>query len=332
MGSGKRATLDRLEEDHDNLRAAMSWALETGSAETALRLGSAMWRFWQMRGYLPEGLDRLEKALALEHGREHPERRADALDAAAGVAYWLADSDRSRAHYEEEIPARRAVGDRRGLAEALYSISFTWSVIALQREETAQQAIAYVNEALEIFRDLGDEGGIGRCEWALGNISWGIANVADAFDHVGAALEIFEATDDRFMVGWASYTTALGHLSDDRMSGGKPEARTEAHRWFRRALEIFAEAQDISGYTLVIDGFALLASRDGDLDRAARLSGAVSKLELTSGTGLNLWNREVLGFFPDELRRNPAYADAWAAGESMTADEAVALALNTGSS
>jgi predicted ATPase/class 3 adenylate cyclase len=330
MGSAKRATLDRLEEDHDNLRAAMSWAIETGSAETALRLGSAMWRFWQMRGYLPEGLERLEKALALEHGREHPERRADALDAAAGVAYWLADSDRSRAYYEEEIPARRALGDRRGLAEALYSISFTWSVIALQREETAQQAIAHVNEALEIFRDLGDKGGIGRCEWALGNISWGIGNVADAFDHVGAALEIFEATDDRFMVGWASYTTALGHLSDDRMSGGKPEARTEAHRWFRRALEIFAEAQDISGYTLVIDGFALLASLDGDLDRAARLSGAVSKLELTSGTGLNLWNREVLGFFPNELKRNPEYADAWAEGERLTADEAVAYALETG--
>ena len=327
MGSSKRTTLDRLEEDHDNLRAAMSWAVDTGSAETALRLGSAMWRFWQMRGYLAEGLERLELALALEHGREHPERRAEALAAAAGVAYWLGDSDRSRAAYEEEIQARRALGDRRGLAEALYGISFTWSIIALQTPESAHQAVAYVNEALDIFRDLGDEAGIGRCEWALGNVSWGMGKTTEAFGHLAAALEIFEASDDQFMVGWASYTTGLGHVTDDRQAGGNAEARAAAHRWFRRALEIFAEAQDVSGYTLVIDGFAMLATRDGDFDRAARLSGAVSRLELTSGTGLNLWNREVLGFFPDEIHRNPEYADAWAAGERMTADEAVAYAL-----
>jgi tetratricopeptide (TPR) repeat protein len=327
MGSAKRATLDRLEEDHDNLRAAMSWAIETGSAETALRLGSAMWRFWQMRGYLAEGLERLERALALEDS-EHPQRRADALDAAAGIAYWLADTDRSRAHYEEEIGVRRELGDQRGLAEALYSISFTWSVIGLRVD--AQLAVSYINQALVIYRELGDEPGIGRCEWALGNVSWAAGNLPESFRHVGAALEIFEAIDDPFMVGWASYTMGLGNLSDDQESGGKPEARAEARRLFRRALEIFAEAQDISGYTLVIDGYAVLAARDGDLDRAARLSGAVSRLELTSGTGLNLWNREVLGFYPDELRRNPEYADAWAAGEGLTADEAVAYALETG--
>ena len=67
--------------------------------------------------------------------------------------------------------------------------------------------------------------------------------------------------------------------------------------------------------------------RSGDSLRAARLSGAVSNLERTSGTGLNLWNREVLGFDPQTLRSDPALADAWAAGEVMTAQEAVAYAL-----
>ena len=105
-----------------------------------MRLGSALWRFWQMRGYLQEGLERLEQTLALPHSRDHPERRADALGAAAGVAYWLAESDRARELYEEEIEARRALDDRRGLAEALYGISFTWSIRGLLGEENAERA------------------------------------------------------------------------------------------------------------------------------------------------------------------------------------------------
>ena len=85
----RRDWLDRLEQDHDNLRAALDWAVEHDAAETALRLVAALWRFWQMRGYLEEGRERLEQVLALPHSHDHLERRADALDAAAGVAYWL---------------------------------------------------------------------------------------------------------------------------------------------------------------------------------------------------------------------------------------------------
>ncbi len=72
MAADKGATLDRIEQDHDNLRAAVAWAIETGAADVALRLGSALWRFWQMRGYLQEGLERLEQTLALPQSHDHP--------------------------------------------------------------------------------------------------------------------------------------------------------------------------------------------------------------------------------------------------------------------
>ncbi|MCA1572017.1 MAG: hypothetical protein LC798_17235 [Chloroflexi bacterium] len=139
---------------------------------------------------------------------------------------------------------------------------------------------------------------------------------------------MFEAVDDRFMRGWVSYTLALVELSEDYLGQGLPDRRREARRWLVQALGTFAEAHDVSGYTLVLDALAVLAIRDGDGDRAARLSGAVANLERTSGTGLNLWNREVLGFVPGELQADPALADAWAAGEAMTAAEAVAFALS----
>ena len=138
---------------------------------------------------------------------------------------------------------------------------------------------------------------------------------------------MFEAVDDRFMLGWASYTMGLDELSYDHDAGGDADRRAEARRWLRQALEIFAEAQDISGYTLVLDAVAVLALGDGDRTRAASLSGAVAQLERASGTRLNLWNREAFGFVPAELKSDPELAEAWAAGEAMSAAEAVAYAL-----
>jgi hypothetical protein len=79
----------------------------------------------------------------------------------------------------------------------------------------------------------------------------------------------------------------------------------------------------------VLDGLALVAYHQGDLPRAARLSGAVTTLERTSGTGLNLYNRGVLGFDPETLRADPAHARDWAAGEALTVEEAVAYALES---
>ncbi|MEO6294856.1 MAG: AAA family ATPase [Candidatus Limnocylindria bacterium] len=327
MGSDKRAWLDRLAEDHDNLRAAIIWAVDTDAAKTALRLGAALWRFWQMRGHLAEGLERISRALELPSSRDHPEARADALSAAAGLAYWMADADRSRALYEEEIEARRELGDRAGLAEALYGISFTWAILDLQNVEAAGRAESHVNEALSIFRELDDAPGIGRCEWALSNVTWGSGQLEPAREHGFHALEIFESIGDSFMIGWSSYTLGLAALTEDQLLGGSPDARADARRRFTKALGIFAEAQDVTGYALVLDAFAILAVRDGDRERAARLSGAVLTLERTTGTGLNLSNRLVLGFDPDEIHNDPALADAWASGEVLGAVDAVAYAL-----
>ena len=327
MGPRKGAWLDRLEEDHDNFRAAIGWTTDAGNAETAMRIGSALWRFWQMRGYLGEGLERVQRALELPHSHEHPAVRADALSAAAGLAYWLADTHRSRALYEEEIAARTALGDRRGLAEAHYGISFTWSVIDLMNDQSAERARSHINEALAIFRELGDEPGIGRCEWAIANVEWASGQVEAALLHGADALAVFESIGDEFMIGWSSYTFGLAVLSDDELRGHVPGRRAEARHHLQRALRIFDAAQDVSGYTLVLDALGAVAARDGELERAARLSAAVRRLEQTSGTGLNLRNREVLGFRPDLLHADPDLAAAWASGEAMTAAEAVAYAL-----
>jgi hypothetical protein len=92
-------------------------------------------------------------------------------------------------------------------------------------------------------------------------------------------------------------------------------------------MRTFREAGDVSGYTLVLDAFAVLAVRDGDRARAARLTGVVGRLEKSSGTALNPWNRGVLDFDPQELRNDPSVADELAIGAALSVDEAVAYAL-----
>jgi predicted ATPase/class 3 adenylate cyclase len=327
MGVGSKASLDRLELEHDNLRAALAWSMEHDT-DAALRMCHDLWRFWQRRGHLAEGLERAEAALALPDAAEHPAARADALSAAAGLAYWRADTERARQHYADEVVVRTALGDRAGLAEAEYGASFTYSVLDLSNPETAEHAQKHINTALEIYTELGDDAGIGRCEWALANVLWGTRRTAEARDHALHALELFEASGDRFMAGWSAYTVGLADLTTDQeIVGGSSEARERARRRFAQAMRTFREAGDVSGYTLVLDAFAVLAVRDGDRARAARLTGVVGRLEKSSGTALNPWNRGVLDFDPQELRNDPSVADELAIGAALSVDEAVAYAL-----
>ena len=130
--------LERLEAEHDNLRAALGWAREQNAAETALRLTGALWRFWYTRGYLSEGRRWLDQALAMvEVGLPvlHAEAgarpsadaqmqktsmavRAKALTGAGGLAYAQADYAPAQTCYEASLALFRELGDRRGIASS----------------------------------------------------------------------------------------------------------------------------------------------------------------------------------------------------------------------
>jgi predicted ATPase len=77
LGNEACRWLDRLDREHDNLRAVLAWAIDRGNAPLGLRLSADLWRFWQRRGFLVEGLGRVQAALALP-GEVDPALRADA--------------------------------------------------------------------------------------------------------------------------------------------------------------------------------------------------------------------------------------------------------------
>jgi predicted ATPase/class 3 adenylate cyclase len=319
MGSDKRLWLDRFELEHGNLRAAFDHAVQQGDAQLALQLSANLWRFWQMRGYLAEGIERVRRALSLPAAADLGEERSRALEAAGGLAYWQGDMVATRQFYEDALAAERAMGHDAGIANALYNLSFVFSIPSAGAKLDPARSKELVTEALEIYRRVGDRAGAGRSLWALSNSAWTSMDTALGESSAIEALGVFRELDDKFMVGWTLYTLAMLRLQMRRLEGVSAP--------LRESLGLFHEAQDVSGYVLVLDGLAAEAYLVGDLERSSRLAGAVIALQQTSGTGLTVANRELIGFDHEPLLTDPSLAGFLDEGGRMSVDEAVAYGL-----
>jgi predicted ATPase/class 3 adenylate cyclase len=152
------AWMERLEQEHDNLRAALQWALEGGKAEMALRLGSALERFWVVRGYRNEGLAFLERALAGGAGVAS-NVRAKALLATARLAFVQSNYDQGEVLAQESLALFQELGDRRGIALSLDRLG-----MAAWRRGDFSAARVLMEEDRALFREVGDRD---RVAWSL---------------------------------------------------------------------------------------------------------------------------------------------------------------------
>jgi len=315
FGSDQATWLDRFEAEHDNIRAAMSWALARDRAATAMPLLVACWRFWQMRGYLPEAREWANQVLDLPSAAQHPDARAAALEAAGGIAYWQADLEAARRWYQEGLELARASGDDRRIANALYNLSFAF---ALTREDQAG-ARGAAEEVLQIARRLGDDGLVARSQWALANTIYFFGETEGMMEATDEALAIFRRLGEQYMVGWALYSVALGTMTTD-------PARAQAA--MAEGLDIFRAANDVSAYGLMFDVWASLYWHLKDPRRAMILAGFAEAIERRAGGGLAAINRSLLGFDTVELLKDPALAAAYAEGSRMDVEQAAEVALS----
>ena len=139
---------DRLESDHDDLRAALEWlALHDPDAE--LELAAALGWFWLSHSHLPEGRRRLTEAL--DRSRMEGPVRAAALTALGGIAGWQGDAERGPAWLSEGVALWRALGDVPELAYALETLG--WALFAVGDNSPS---LAAFEEGLELRRKSGD--------------------------------------------------------------------------------------------------------------------------------------------------------------------------------
>ncbi len=316
FGSDQKKWLDRLEMDYDNFRAAFDWAQSKGDSLRAMCLGSAFWRYWQMRGHLREGRARLEAVLSMPSSRDHVEERAMALEAAGGIAYWQGDMPATQTFYDESLALVREGGNPERIANALYNDSFPSNVTG----KDIPKARALLDEALPIYRQLDDEPGIAKCLWALGQSHVLTNDDVLAAQSLDEAASYFRRLGNRFGLGWAQFLRALLALKMGDLAAGKALAV--------EALKIFADANDISGVVLVLDSMAEVAFREGDMVDAARIGGARAAHEVASGAGLTTVVAMREGWRSDQALAG-AQGAAWAEGQAMTLEQAVAYALRS---
>ena len=233
--------LDIVEHDHDNVRAALAWAVETGDATTALRILWSTWRFWQSRAFLTEGLMHAAAVLAMPTDGVDPTLVVRGHEAAGGLAYWRGEFDSCRLHYRAALDGARAIGDRKLLADELYNYSFAFVI----EDADFDQGRAAAEEAVAIYRELGDEAGLTNALWGVGNSYFFAARWEDSAASYTEALSVARKIGNDFMVNWSLHM--LG--SSDTMLG----KFAAAHRHLTEGTKSMVRAGETTGLVIVLD-------------------------------------------------------------------------------
>jgi tetratricopeptide (TPR) repeat protein len=311
------ATLDRLEAEHDNLRAALTWAIEEEKGEIALKLVHACWRFWWMHSHLDQGRLWLERALALPNpgGTASTMRPRVLVDAGYFARIQGAYGDAATMG-EEALAAARTVGDRHTMASALFLLGLT----AFDRGEL-ELARAHHQASLTLEREIGYRHGVALDLTRLADIAVAQGNPAEAETLGEEALAIWRDRGDAWGVAWA--LIQLGRTA--RAQGD--DARAIA--LFHQSLASNARLGDKEIMARAVAELAAIACDRGQFLLAARLYGAVAALRETLGAPLAPaeWaNYErALAAARSELAEEVFHA-AWDAGRALPLERLIAEA------
>jgi predicted ATPase/DNA-binding SARP family transcriptional activator/DNA-binding CsgD family transcriptional regulator len=248
--------LDRLETEHDNLRAALSWAL--GRAfDLGPRMAGALCLFWYTRGYLSEGRRYLE---AVARSDVVPATlRAKALDGLGWIAEPQGDYERARVAYEESLSLYRSSNDKTGVANVLGDLGS----LALDRGDY-EGATSLLEESLTLHRELGsNEGVIGILD-SLGVLASAKGDREESIAFLSEALAVSRGTGNV-----RRNATSLGNLGITMLVHGDPE---QAMVLLEESLTLFQEIGDGSNIAIGLMYSALAALIKGENERVEALS------------------------------------------------------------
>jgi predicted ATPase len=309
------AWLDRLEIEHDNLRAALRWTLEQ-EPEIALRLCGAIWWFWFVRGHLEEGERWLERALDRD-GQVPQGVRAKALAGAGTLASRKGHDSLGMARLEEALTLFRRLGDRAWTARVLNNLGNE-----VQTAGDTERARALFEEALALRRELGDHWGSGIVLGNLGFWAMSQGDLARAAELTEEALAEFRHVGDPRNIAWA-----LNQLADMALRQGDV---SRAAALSAEGLTLWSEHRDPAIVAVACDVPARIALVNGPVKQSARLFAAAEELCARIGSAPPSTDvadyTEVLGAVRDRLG-GAEFAEAWESGRALTADDAVAEAL-----
>jgi predicted ATPase/class 3 adenylate cyclase len=307
---------EAIARDHDNYRAALAWSIATGEAEVGLRLGYALWRFWQQRGFFREGRGWFDRLLALAGAAEPIAARARGLTGAAGIAYWQNDYAAAIAWYAEAEAIIRGLNDKVWLADALYNSGMTAALVG-----DMPTVIAKIEEGTAIGRELGDDAILTQFLQAAGYMAFMGDDLETARSALEEGLQVAERGTDRMAIGVAHHT--VGQVA--RLQGRYDDAA--AH--YRAAIDNWAGFGDATQLTEPLQGLAAVMILTGHPEIGVRWLGANAAIRERLGGGPPPeWLRlgDPLAVARDELDPE-TYDRAWQAGLALSSEDAIAEAI-----
>ena len=357
-GPDQRSWFDRLEAEHDNLRSALAWTSRAeGEATDGLRLAGALWRFWEVHGYLGEGRSWLSGLLG--HGpRGSTTVRANALHGAGVLAWHQGDYPGARALLQESLELKRELGDRRGIASSLSTLgsvaryqgdyqaarALLEESLAIRREQNDQWGIAASltnlgvvatdqgdyraaralhQESLAHFRGLGERRGIAASLTNLADVTYLERDypIARALHEESAA--IFRELGDR-----PALATSLSNLGDVACAQSDYDSARAFHQ---ESLEIQRAQGDRARIAPALEGLAEVAVAFSMPGRAARLLGVAERLREDIGAPRSPVERpqydRAVSAARAGLGDDATFDTAWREGRAMPLEEAIEYAL-----
>ena len=318
-GPRQAEAFDSLEQEHDNLRAALDWCRsETGGWEAGSRIAHALSWFWVLRGYRREGKEWTEQLLG--QAPEGTAARAKLLLAAGLIVNWDVDTAASAAYLEEALRLWQRLGDRRGIA------------VAIGRLGQLRKAVGDYDGAWELlqgsstlFKEL--EGG--EPDPAV-PLALSLAQVAKERGDYERAEPLFEEclAFSRERGDPHSVASALRSLGELRQLRGAYE---QAGELFRESLALLRELDDKPCTATALEQLGHLAMAQGWAERAARLLAAARSLEDEAiGFGVVTARRAAVESALAAARTalgEAAFDAAWSEGQEMEYHQAVEYAL-----
>ena len=316
--SGEQAAewLDRLESEHDNLRAALEWSQrEGGDPVMGVRLVAALHMFWNVRGYSGEGRMWIDAALARRAGvRDVPQMKA--INAGGTVAGRQGDFTAANARYHEALAIARDLDDQARAAGILTNLG-----LLTYQDGNVEDARAHHEASLEIYRALGSEVGVACAQLNLVDVAMKERRYDEARRLIDESLPVFRDESDRQRIA-----AALQDLGEIRYHQGD----------FDRALASFKESLGVSR---MLGDRAVLASSIVWIGITCRIRGAYEEAARLFAASESV--RETIEAPPptspqyeralDDVREHlddGAFAAAWASGRELTKHEAAAYALS----
>jgi predicted ATPase/serine/threonine protein kinase len=350
--------LDRFEVEHDNFRLALDYLIKTGDANWGLRLGAALFHFWETREHLTEGRDGIARLLALKGAAARPKLRARLLFAAAILAGEQGDYSSARQLLEESLETCIELNDNCGAAVALNALA----VYARDRGELADATLLF-ERCVAIWKDLGDSADMARALSNLANLMKLQGEYQRASSLYDECLTMFRKAGDGAGVAWtlnyqgdvareesdfvaahsfceqslaafrqlrdgwgiASALSDLASLCSDQ--GNNVEAR----RLYGESIKLFQELGHKRGIARVLESLAASAAAQSNAEQSLHLAGAAAALRQRLGAPLTPTEQPRLEKALEFARRtlgNAAGLTAWMEGWAMPVEQAVREALD----